>query len=278
MRIPFSKFQGIGNDFIIINNLERKISLSLKKIKQLCDRHFGIGADGIVIILPSKKANLKVKFFNPDGSEAEICGNGIRCAAKFAFEKGLCRKKKIAMETKAGLKLLELSTRENKVQSVQVDMGEPIFTPEKIPIRIESEEIMNETLEVGKKKIKFSALSMGNPHCCIFVKDLAEAKVREWGPIIENHPLFPERTNVEFIQVIKLDQISVRVWERGAGETLACGTGACASLAASVKNNLSRRKTKVHLPGGDLEIDWAKNNHLYLSGPAEEVFSGYFDL
>jgi diaminopimelate epimerase len=275
----FVKMHGIGNDFIVIGALDgmplREDELS-KFARFVCDRHFGVGADGVIWILPSKSADFKMRIFNPDGSEAEMCGNGIRCAAKWFYDRDYAKGETIRVETLAGLKTVWVQAKEGKAVAVTVDMGEPIFNPMQIPTTLGND---REAIEVpltidGVETFTVSAVSMGNPHCVVFVSDVDNFPVEVAGPKIERHPAFPQRTNVEFVQVVSESELKVRVWERGAGLTLACGTGACASLVVAARTGRTERKAKVHLPGGTLTIEWRDDNRVYMTGPAVEVFRG----
>lgn len=268
---------GLGNDFILINTLEEEVFQDYAELaRKLCNRNFGIGADGLIIVLPSEKADIKMRIFNPDGSEAEMCGNGIRCFAKFVYEEGIIQKTKIKVETLAGIIGPELLLgNTDKVNAVRVDMGKPILERAQIPMQGPEGQVVNEIISAADKEFLITAVSMGNPHCVIFVPDLEQVPVEEWGPLLETHRAFPRKTNVEFAQVINDEEILMRVWERGAGVTLACGTGACATLVAAVLNKLTKRKVTLKLTGGDLLIEWAANDHVYMTGPAVEVFKGW---
>ncbi len=272
--LEFSKFQGTGNDFIIIEDLNKSLALSPQIIVQICDRHFGIGADGVILIQPSSQGNFFMSFYNPDGTQAEICGNGIRCMAKYLYERGLSKQDFIQIETLAGLKTVQLIFKNNEVVKVKVEMGTPSFKPQDVPVLLNVDEVVNFNLNVGEERLKVTCLSIGNPHCVIFAEDIDSLPLKRLGSLIENLSIFPEKTNVEFVQLIKANELKVRVWERGAGETLACGTGACASLAAAVKTRQASSKAVVHLPGGDLEVEWGGNNQIYLTGEAEEIYVG----
>ncbi|MHC2994472.1 MAG: diaminopimelate epimerase [Candidatus Atribacteria bacterium] len=279
MKINFIKMHGIGNDFILIDCLHKSLgdsSFLSYLAKKLCDRNFGIGADGLILILPSSKTDLRMRIFNFDGSEAEMCGNGIRCFAKYAYENKLVSKIKFTVETLAGIITPELIFKNKEISGIKVDMGIPKLKRREIPMEGEdSPTVVNETFKINSKQIfKITCISMGNPHCIIFVNDVQSIPVDEIGPKIENHPLFPEKTNVEFIQVLNKQEINFRVWERGVGETLACGTGACAALVAAVLNKKTDRQALIHLLGGDLTIEWANDKHIYMTGPAELVFKG----
>ncbi len=275
----FAKMHGLGNDFVVIGALDglplREGELS-KFARFVCDRHFGVGADGVIWILPSESADFKMRIFNPDGSEAEMCGNGIRCAAKWFYDRDYAKGETIRVETLAGLKTVWVQAKEGKAVAVTVDMGEPIFNPMQIPTTLgDGREAIEVPLTVGEvETFTVSVVSMGNPHCVIFVSDVDGFPVEVVGPKIERHHAFPQRTNVEFVQVVSKSELKVRVWERGAGLTLACGTGACASLVIAAKTGRTERKAKVHLPGGTLTIEWRDDNRVYMTGPAVEVFRG----
>lgn len=282
MKINFVKMHGLGNDFILIDCLSKLLgdsSFLSYLAKKLCDRNFGIGADGLILILPSSQADLRMRIFNFDGSEAQMCGNGIRCFAKYAYENKLISKNKFAVETLAGIITPELIfqvLKNKKVLRIKVNMGTPKLRRREIPMNGEdTPTVIDETLKINPEQtFKITCVSMGNPHCITFVNDVQSISVEEIGPKIENHSLFPEKTNVEFIQVLNKQEINFRVWERGVGETLACGTGACAALVAAVLNNKTDRKATIHLPGGDLDILWADDGYIYMTGPAELVFRG----
>ena len=283
MKVEFVKMHGLGNDFILIDCLSKPLgdsSFLSYLAKRLCNRNFGIGADGLILVLPSSKAELKMRIFNSDGSEAQMCGNGIRCFAKYAYENKLVSKVKFTVETLAGIITPELIFKDKEISGIKVDMGIPKLKRREIPMEGENTPtVVDETLKIDSKYIfKISCVSMGNPHCIIFVDDVKSIPVDKIGPKIENHPLFPEKTNVEFIQVLNRKEINFRVWERGVGETLACGTGACASLVAGVLNKKTDRKATIHLPGGDLDILWADDEHVYMTGPAELVFKGEIEI
>jgi len=277
--MEFTKMHGLGNDFILINALEDEKDVDYYELApKLCDRNFGIGADGLLIILPSEIADIKMRIINSDGSEAEMCGNGIRCFAKYVFEKGIINKTRMEVETLAGIIIPEIMLNNNKVVSVRVNMGEPQLDRAKIPMEGPPGPVIKEKLKVLDNEFEITAVSMGNPHCVIFVSDLTAIDINKWGPLLEKHPVFPRKTNVEFVHIINPAEAVMRVWERGAGITLACGTGACATIVAGVLNNLLNRKATIKLLGGELEIEWAENNHVYMTGPAEEVFRGTIDL
>ncbi|KJS81451.1 MAG: diaminopimelate epimerase [Peptococcaceae bacterium BICA1-8] len=275
----FVKMHGAGNDFILINLLEGNSPLDYSLLApKLCDRNFGIGADGLLFIMPSETADIKMRIINSDGSEAEMCGNGIRCFAKFVYEEGIINKNIIEVETLAGKIIPEIILNNNKVASVRVDMGEPKLERSQIPMFGEEGRVIKEKLVIAEKEFEVTAVSMGNPHCVIFVPNIKEIEIEKWGPLIEKHPVFPRKTNVEFVQVITPSEVVMRVWERGAGITLACGTGACATLTAGVLNNYINRKASIKLLGGELTVEWEENNHLYMTGPAIEVFRGVISI
>ncbi|MDK2823520.1 MAG: diaminopimelate epimerase [Clostridia bacterium] len=276
----FSKMHGLGNDFIIVNTLKEKIPEEYSILaKKICDRHFGIGGDGLILVLPSNKADIRMRIFNSDGSEAEMCGNGIRCFAKYVFEEGITKKTKMDVETLAGIIVPEiLLNNDNKVSLVKVDMGEPQLERSKIPMYGKEGQVIKEKLIVNEEELEITAVSMGNPHCVIFVPDIENINIEKWGPLLENHGVFPRKVNVEFVQVLNREEALMRVWERGAGITLACGTGACATLVAGVLNNYLNCRATIKLLGGELSIQWADNNHLYMTGPAVEVFRGVLNI
>lgn len=266
---------GLGNDFIILDHFFNAPNLNYPALAPgLCDRHFGIGADGIIAILPSRIADARMRIFNPDGSEAEMCGNGIRCVARYIYEHGYVQSNPLRIETLAGVLPLHLHIADGKVTGIKVDMGEPVLKAGMIPVLAHGEPVLGQTLAVLGQDFQFTAVSMGNPHCIIFVNEFAGLDFMKIGPAIETHSLFPKKTNVEFIRVESPGEITMKVWERGAGPTLACGTGACAAAVAAVLNGKTEREITVHLPGGDLLIEWGKDNHVYMTGPALYSFRG----
>lgn len=277
--LEFSKLQATGNDFVLIDCLNQKIEENLLPTlaQKLCDRHFGVGADGLLLLLPSKIANFKMRIFNADGSEAEMCGNGIRCFALYLYEHDLWRERQLEVETLAGVKRLKLYLEGRNLERVKVGMGMPILSRRDIPMKGEGDPL-NETLRAGGKKWQVSCLSMGNPHCVVLVDDVDRFPVERIGPAIENHSLFPNRVNVEFVEVKGEGELKVRVWERGVGETLGCGTGACASLVATTLKGLTAGKALIHLRGGDVLVEWPDRKEVFLTGPAEEVFIGKIDI
>ena len=267
------KMHGLGNDFICLDHFLFPSNSDYPVIaRSLCDRHLGVGGDGLVAVLPSEKADARMRIFNPDGSEAEMCGNGIRCFARFVYDMGYVRKEFMEIETMAGILTVRLEMSEGEVKQITVDMGEPYLDPKNIPVLASGELVVQQKLEVDGNPYIFTAVSMGNPHCVIFVKDFDSLKWLDLGSKIEKHSFFPKKTNVEFIKVENPHEITMKVWERSAGPTLACGTGACASVVAGVLEGRINRQVTVHLPGGDLEIEWREDNHVYMSGPAVYVF------
>lgn len=279
--MKFTKMHGIGNDFVVVDCLSETLPEErLPEIsRKVNDRKFGIGGDGLILVLPSRQADFRMRMFNPDGTEAQMCGNGIRCFAKYVYDRGQTVDTTIKVETLAGVKALKLSTRGKTVEAVRVDMGQPRLRRSEIPMRgDDSERVVAEPLRVDGKRIEITAVSMGNPHAVIFVDKIDAVDAAKLGPAIETHRSFPERTNVHFVQVLNTTELAQKTWERGAGITLACGTGACASLVAAVLNNKANRRATVHLPGGDLIIEWTGDNRVYMTGPAEEVFEGEINL
>lgn len=266
---------GAGNDYIYINGATNHIENPSQLAIELSNRNFGIGSDGLVLILPSETCDFRMQMFNSDGSESEMCGNATRCIGKYVYDNGLTSKKEITLETKAGVKYITLLDGDTKSRRVTVDMGEPILDPVLIPVNINAKPVLNEPLVIDGKTWEISCVSMGNPHAVIFTKGIKDFDLPTLGPKFENNSIFPRRTNTEFIEVINRKTLNMRVWERGAGETLACGTGACAATVASILNNYTDRKITIHLLGGDLEIEWRESdNHVYMTGDAVTVFEG----
>ncbi len=274
--MKFTKMHGAGNDYIYIEDFKNRITNPSKLSIEMSNRNFGIGSDGIILILKSKNADFRMRMFNSDGSESAMCGNGIRCFAKYVYDHGLTDSEEIDIETGGGIKHLVLKVKDKKVSSVKVDMGEPLLLREMIPMLGQPGMVISENLHLPDGiNFDITSLSMGNPHVVIFVEDVKKFPVAKYGPVIENFNLFPERTNVEFVQVLNRKEVIQRTWERGAGETMACGTGASAVTVAGVLTRQTERKLTVHLSGGDLKTEWnEKNNHVFLSGPAVEVFRG----
>ena len=283
MEIEFTKMEGLGNDFIIMDDRAGNIASHRpypELAQRLCSRHFGIGADGIILILSSKDHDIKFRIYNSDGSEAQMCGNGMRCFAKLLYEKKIIAKKIFRVDTQAGTVIPEVITDDGGlVRSVRVDMGEPILLCRDIPFKSPSEKALDEPLTVKDREYRITTVSMGNPHAVIFVEDLENVDVEKIGRSIETHEQFPEKTNVEFIEVVSRTELKMKVWERGAGITLACGTGACAVLVAAHLTGRTDDRALIHLPGGDLEIHWDKaTNHVFKTGPATLVFEGRVDI
>jgi len=275
--MKFTKMHGIGNDYIYVNGFEENIENAAEFAIQYSDRHKGVGSDGLVLILPSETCDFRMQMLNADGSEAEMCGNASRCIGKYVFDKGLTTKTSLTLETLAGIKKLELFLGVDElVESVTVDMGEPILESAMIPTTLEKSPVVNETVDFGSGiEYAITCVSMGNPHAVIFTTGIDKLDLPVTGSIIENAPIFPRRTNVEFVEVISKDKLKMRVWERGSGETMACGTGACATVVAGILNGHSARKTTVELLGGNLQIEWNEDdNHVYLTGGATTVFEG----
>ncbi len=273
----FTKMHGTGNDYIYVNGFEEKIENPVEFAIQYSDRHKGIGSDGLVMILPSETSDFRMRMFNADGSESEMCGNASRCIGKFVYDKGLTDKTSVTLETLAGVKVLELFIdKNNKVETVTVDMGEPILQPELIPTTFTGETIVNKSVKFSDDiEYAITCVSMGNPHAVIFTTGIDKLDLPIIGPVIENATIFPRRTNTEFIEIVSKNCVKMRVWERGSGETMACGTGACASVVAAVLNGLTERKVTVELIGGELTIEWKEaDNHVYLTGSATTVFEG----
>jgi len=276
--IRFTKMHGLGNDYLVIDQMQTKLAeAKLPALaKALSDRHFGVGADGLILVLPSRAADFRMRIFNADGSEAEMCGNGIRLFAKYVYEHGYTRARDLTVETLAGIIRPRVKVDGGEVRSIRADMGEPRLRRAEIPMKgPDQSRVVGEKLRVNGRQLCITAVSMGNPHCVTFVEDVDRAHVEGVGPLVERHDLFPRRTNVEFIQVLSETQIRMRVWERGSGETLACGTGASAAVVACVLNEKTGRKVTVHLRGGDLHVHWnQEDNHVFNEGPAAEVCAG----
>jgi len=278
--MKFTKMHGAGNDYVYVDCFKETVDNPAETAIKVSNRNFGIGSDGLILIMPTDKADVRMRMFNSDGSESEMCGNGIRCVAKYAYDHGIVTKTEITAETGAGILTLQLfPDAANKVEQVRVNMGPPRLSREEIPMNgAPVAQVVAEELTVLDKTFKITCVSMGNPHCIIYVDDVDNFPVATYGPLIENHQLFPRRTNVEFIQIISRTEVKQRTWERGAGETLACGTGASAVCVAGVLNNLTDRKILNHLAGGDLELEWVENGSVFMTGPATEVFSGDISL
>lgn len=276
----FTKMQGIGNDYIYFNCFKEKINNPSAVSEFISDRHFGIGSDGLVMIMPSEKADFRMRIFNADGSEAKMCGNASRCIGKYVYERGLSDKTEITLETNSGIKKILFCVDNGKVKKVSVDMGKAILKPREIPIDADGENFISVPYEIGGKEWKITAVSMGNPHAIVYLDDVKSLDLDKIGPLFENDKLFPDRVNTEFIKVLGRNNLEMRVWERGSGETLACGTGACAASVSSVLNGFCDYDTpiSIHLLGGDLSIVYKKDGTVIMTGPAEFVFDGEIDL
>lgn len=279
--MKFTKMQGCGNEYIYVNCFEENVPNPNETAVKVSDVHFGIGSDGMILIGPSDTADFKMSMFNADGSEGKMCGNGIRCVAKYVYDNKLTDKTVITVETLSGIKTLNLTVENDKVVSVKVDMGRAIMEPELIPVITgdKKDVMINEAVTIGDKEYRVTCVSMGNPHCIVFVDSVKDIDIEKIGPMFENHPMFPEKVNTEFIQVADRKNVNMRVWERGSGETLACGTGACASVVAGVLNGKTDREVKVHLLGGDLDIEYMENDGtVFMTGPAVTICTGEIDI
>ena len=279
--MKFTKMHGCGNDYVYVDAFCETVKDPSALARVIADRHFGVGGDGLILICPSETADARMRMFNADGSEGDMCGNGIRCVAKYVYDNKLTDKTSISVETLGGIKYLELNVENGRVETVRVDMGAPILTPAKIPVSgyDSKERIVAEPVLVAGEGYDITCVSMGNPHCIVYVDDVNAQNLDMIGPIFENYPIFPNRINTEFIQVLDKNTIAMRVWERGSGETLACGTGACASVVASVLNGFTDRNVRVRLLGGELDICWdEKDDHVYMTGPATTVFTGEIEI
>jgi len=287
--MKFTKMHGIGNDYVYVNCFKEKVKKPEELAQMVSDRHFGIGADGLILIYPSKKADVRMRIFNADGSEAEMCGNGIRCVAKYTYEHKLAKGRKpltvpgqprcgasLKIETGNGVLTVGLLTDDkNKVQQVCVNMGQPVLTASEIPVNLPVKEVIEQPMQFQNRAFVMTCVSMGNPHAVFFRKDMATFDVEKFGPVIENHGIFPQRTNAHFVQIDNPSEFTMQTWERGSGITMACGTGACACCVAAVLTKRAERICTAHLPGGDLQLNWAeKDNCVYMTGPAVEVFEG----
>jgi diaminopimelate epimerase len=276
--MKFTKMHGIGNDYVYVDCFREKVENPQELAIKVSDRHKGIGSDGLILIMPSDIADFRMRMFNADGSEAQMCGNGIRCVGKFVFDAGHTQKKEITVETKAGIKILQLFPVNGKVEKVRVDMGEPVLIAKNIPVLWNEEQLINKVIDFEPEKYALSAVSMGNPHAIIFTEGIDALDLEKIGKKIENHPMFPEKVNVEFVEILSPTLARMRVWERGSGETQACGTGACAVEVAAVLNGKLERKATISLLGGNLDLEWNnENNHVYMTGEAVKVFEGEID-
>ena len=275
----FTKMHGLGNDYVYVNGFQEKIENPSEVAKYVSDRHFGIGSDGLILINPSEVADFEMEMYNADGSRGEMCGNGIRCVAKYVYDYGLTDQTQISVETLGGIKYLDLTVQDGKVALVKVDMGSPILKPECIQILAEGDMVVNEPIVAGRMEYRMTGVSMGNPHAVVYMDQIQDLDIERIGPLFENHERFPNRINTEFVKFIDRHTLEMRVWERGSGETMACGTGACAVAVASVLNGLTEEKVTVRLLGGDLQIEWDREkDKVYMTGPATTVFDGEIDI
>ncbi len=281
MKIKFTKMQGCGNDYVYINGFTEKIEQEKKPefVRQVSDRHFGIGSDGAIFINPAKEADFEMEMYNADGSRSEMCGNGIRCVGKYVYDYGLTDKSEFSVVSAGNIKYLTLTIENGKAVQIRVNMGEPILEPVKIPVVAENTPVINEPITVLNKEYEMTCVSMGNPHAVVFVEDTASFPVNEIGPFFEKHEKFPNRTNTEFVQVLDRNHINMRVYERGTGETLACGTGCCASVVACILNGLTDENVYVNVLGGVVQVEWnRRENIVYMTGPAVTVFDGEIEI
>lgn len=273
--MKFTKMQGLGNDYVYVNCLKEKVESPSEMARRVSDRHFGVGSDGLILICPSECADFEMKMYNADGSRGEMCGNGIRCVGKYVYDYGLTDQTEISVETLGGIKHLSLTVEEGKVALVKVDMGSPIFVPEQIPVKVEGNHAVNIPISVDGDEYRMTCISMGNPHAVVYLDDIQNMEIEKIGPKFEHHSCFLNRVNTEFARVLDRETVEMRVWERGSGETLACGTGACAVAVASMVNGLTEDCVTVQLLGGNLKIEWDREkNVVYMTGPATVVFDG----
>lgn len=273
--MKFTKMQGLGNDYVYVNCMEEEIENPSELAKQVSDRHYGVGSDGLILIGPSEHADFEMKMYNADGSRGEMCGNGIRCVGKYVYDYGLTDRTEVSVETLGGIKYLSLTVENGKVSLVKVDMGSPIFVPEQIPVKAGRQDAVDVPINVDGKEYRMTCISMGNPHAVVYMDDIKGLEIEKIGPKFEQHPCFPNRVNTEFAHVIDRQTVEMRVWERGSGETLACGTGACAVAVSCMVNGLTDDTVTVRLLGGNLEIAWDREkNIVYMTGPATVVFDG----
>lgn len=273
--MKFTKMEGLGNDYVYINCFQEKVENPGELAIRYSNRHFGIGSDGVILIKPSEIADFCMDMYNADGSQSEMCGNGIRCVGKYVYDYGLTDKTEISVETLAGIKYLKLILKDGKVDLVTVDMGEPELQADKIPVALRLDEVIDQPIQVGNTVYQMTCVSMGNPHAVVFVDAVDKFPLETVGPLFEHHVMFPNRVNAEFIEVLNRKEVNMRVWERGTGETLACGTGACASTVACILNHKTEDEITLHLLGGDLKVAWDREkNKIYMTGPARVVFDG----
>lgn len=277
--MKFTKMQGLGNDYVYVNCFKETIENPPEMAKKVSNRNFGIGSDGLIMINPSDVADFEMEMYNADGSRSEMCGNGIRCVGKYVYDYGLTEKEHISVETLAGIKYLDLTVEDGKVKLVKVDMGSPELVPENIPIVADGNRVIDEHINVNGTEYRMTGVSMGNPHAVVYVEDVKGLDIETIGPAFENHERFPNRVNTEFVKVLDRNTVEMRVWERGSGETMACGTGACAVAVACILNGFTEDKVTVKLLGGDLQIEWDKEaDKIYMTGPAEVSFDGEINL
>lgn len=275
--MKFTKMQGCGNDYVYINGFTEKIEDKPAFVRAVSDRHFGVGGDGAIFINPSEEADFEMEMYNADGTRAEMCGNGIRCVAKYVYDKGMTDKEQVSIVSFGNVKYVDLYVEDGLVSSVKVNMGAPILDAEKVPVKSTKSQSVDEPITVNGKEYRMTCVSMGNPHAVIFMEDIAKFDIVSIGPLFENHEVFPNRTNTEFVEVVDRTHVNMRVWERGTGETLACGTGCCATVVACVLNGLTEDKVTVRVLGGEIEIQWDREaNLVYMTGPAVIVFEGEF--
>lgn len=278
-KLQFTKMQGLGNDYVYVDCTKKKLENASEVAVKVSDRHFGIGSDGLILINASSVADFEMEMYNADGSRGEMCGNGIRCVAKYVYDYGLTDQTHISVETLGGIKYLDLTVEEGRVRQVRVDMGRPMLCPAEIPVIANGESVIDMPIEVDGTEYRMTAVGMGNPHTVVFVEDVDGLEIEQIGPKFEHHPCFPNRVNTEFVKVLDRNTVKMRVWERGSGETLACGTGACAVAVACILNGLTENKVTVQLLGGDLLIEWDREaDKVYMTGPAEVVFDGKIEL
>ena len=277
--MKFTKMQGLGNDYVYVNCFKETIENPPEMAKKVSNRNFGIGSDGLIMINPSDVADFEMEMYNADGSRSEMCGNGIRCVGKYVYDYGLTEKEHISVETLAGIKYIDLTVEDGKVKLVKVDMGSPELVPENIPIVADGNRVIDEPINVNGTEYRMTGVSMGNPHAVVYVEDVKGLDIETIGPAFENHERFPNRVNTEFVKVLDRNTVEMRVWERGSGETMACGTGACAVAVACILNGFTEDKVTVKLLGGDLQIEWDKEaDKIYMTGPAEVSFDGEINL
>lgn len=275
--MKFTKMQGCGNDYVYINGFTEKIGDKPAFVRAVSDRHFGVGGDGAIFINPSEEADFEMEMYNADGTRAEMCGNGIRCVAKYVYDKGLTDREQISIVSFGNVKYVDLYVENGLVRSVKVNMGAPVLEAKKVPVKSAMERSVDEPITVNGKEYRMTCVSMGNPHAVVFMENIAKLDIASIGPLFENHEVFPNRTNTEFVEVVDRTHVNMRVWERGTGETLACGTGCCATVAACVLNGLTEDEVTVRVLGGEIDIRWDRNKNLiYMTGPAETVFEGEF--